>query len=233
MDKLSVVIITKNEQDFILEALESAKFADEIVVLDSGSSDKTCDIARQFGAQVYENEWLGFGAQKNKVVSLAQNDWIFVLDADERVTQELAVEITKLLKRPHKANAYYVARLNYFFGSPIKSCGLYPDYSIRFFNRTKGHFNEVPVHESVQTDEKVGKLHNHMIHLAYSNIEEFIEKQNKYSSLNHKKNKLKAFFSPWWTFFKLYIIKRGFSDGWRGFVIAVLYSQYTFWKFIK
>ena len=233
MEKLSVVIITKNEQNYISEALKSAQFANEIVVLDSGSNDKTCEIAREFGAKVYEHEWLGFGAQKNKAVSLAQNNWVFVLDADERITVELANEITNLLMHSNKVNAYYVARLNYFFGNPIKTCGLYPDYSIRLFNRTKARFNEVAVHESVQIDEKVGKLQNHMLHLAYVNIEEFIEKQNKYSSLHHKKGRIKALVSPWWTFFKLYVIKRGFCDGWRGFVISVLYSQYTFWKYIK
>ncbi len=233
MGQVSVIIITKDEELYIAEAIESAKFADEVVILDSGSTDKTCDIARDLGAKVYHHEWLGFGAQKNKAVSLAKNDWVFVLDADERITKELSVEINKLSAREDKENAFYVARLNYFFGKAITSCGLYPDYSIRFFNRKKGQFNNVQVHESVQTEGKVGVLNYHMIHFAYNDISEFIDKQNKYSSLNKKKNKYNALFSPVWTFFKLFIIKQGFRDGWTGFLISVLYAQYTFWKYIK
>ncbi len=233
MDRLSVVIITKNEEDFILDAIESVQFADEVIVLDSCSHDKTCEIAIEFGAKVFTGEWLGYGAQKNKAVSLASNDWVFVLDADERVTKKLAIEITQMMEQKTKPVAFYVARLNYFFGKEIRGCGLYPDYSIRLFNRKNGRFNEVEVHESVQVQGKVGYLNNHMDHYAYSDISEFIVKQNKYSSLNKKSNKLKALFSPFWTFVKLYVIKRGFMEGWRGFVISSLYAQYTFWKYIK
>jgi len=233
MDRLSIVIITKNEEGFILDAISSAQFADEIIVLDSGSEDKTCEIAEQNGAKVYSNKWLGFGAQKNKAVSLAENDWVFVLDADERITKALADEITQTMAQVKRLNGFYVARLNYFFGKEVKHCGLYPDYSIRLFNRKVASFNEVAVHESVQYGGELGRLENHMEHLAYQDISEFIAKQNKYSSLNKKPNKFKALFSPFWTFIKLYLIKRGFMDGWRGFVISALYAQYTFWKYIK
>ncbi|MEO1929330.1 MAG: glycosyltransferase family 2 protein [Gammaproteobacteria bacterium] len=233
MHKLSVVIITKNEEKFIADAIKSVNFADEVLVLDSGSLDKTCEIAKTNGARVEHQEWLGFGPQKNKAVNLAKNHWVFVLDADERVTVELAAEVKCVLQNKIASDGFYVARLNYFFGKEVKSCGLYPDYSIRLFNREKGKFSEAAVHESVQLQGKVDKLNNHMVHLAYDNISEFIEKQNKYSSLNNNANKIKALFSPIWTFFKLYILKKGFSDGWRGFVIASLYAQYTFWKYIK
>ncbi len=233
MYKLSVVIITKNEQEFIVEAIKSATFADEILVLDSGSIDKTCEIAEALTAKVLHQDWLGFGAQKNKAIELANNNWVFVLDADERITPELQEEIINTLNDP-KADGYQVARLNNFFGKTIKTCGLYPDYSIRLFNRHKGQFNHVPVHERVQIKGRVAKLKHPMIHLAYDSIDEFITKQNLYSSLQHKKrNLLKALISPCWTFFKLYFIKSGFLDGWHGFVIAKLYAQYTFWKYIK
>jgi RecG-like helicase len=158
---------------------------------------------------------------------------VFVLDADEQITEQLKDEIIETLKNPI-SDGFQIARLNNFFGKDIKTCGLYPDYTIRLFNRKKGAFNELPVHESVQIQGKVSKLKNHMTHMAYETIEEFIAKQNRYSSLNpKKKNIFKALFSPWWTFFKLYFIKRGFLDGKHGFIIAVLYSQYTFWKYIK
>ena len=232
-NKLSIVIITKNEEKFIFDALKSAVFADEVVILDSGSEDQTCNIAKKIGARVEQQAWLGFGAQKNKAVELADNDWVFVLDADERITPELRDEIISTLKNP-QFDGYRIARLNNFFGKYIKTCGLYPDYSIRLFNKNKGKFNDVAVHESVQINGRVLSLKNHMIHLAYETIDEFKVKQKRYASLSHKKrNRLKALISPVWTFFKLYFIKLGFLDGWRGFIIAKLYAQYTFWKYIK
>ena len=229
---LSVVIITKNSEEFIKDAILSASFADEVLVLDSGSVDQTCEIAKKLGARVEYQEWLGFGKQKQKAVDLAKNRWVFVLDSDERITTELKNEILNELKNP-KFDAYFVARLNNFWGKNIKHLGLYPDYSIRLFDKTKAHFNDREVHESVECNCKKGYLKNHMMHLAYKSIEEFIQKQNRYSSLGAKPNKLKAIFSPFWTFFKLYFIKLGFLDGWDGFIIAKLYSEYTFWKYIK
>jgi len=232
MNKLSVVIITKNSEKYIEDAIKSAKFADEVLILDSGSEDKTCIIAENLGVRVEYQKWLGFGKQKQKAVDLAQNDWIFVLDSDERITELLKKEIIHTLKKPNY-DAYYVARLNNFWGKDIKYLGLYPDYSIRLFNRKKAKFNDRDVHESVVCECKKGYLKNHMIHLAYESIEEFIDKQNRYSSIGAKPNKFKAFFSPMWTFFKLYVLKLGFLEGWDGFVIAKLYSEYTFWKYIK
>lgn len=233
MTKLSVVIIGYNEEDLIEDAIKSALFADEVLLLDSGSSDATCNIAQRLGAKVINQIWLGFGAQKNKAIDLAQHDWVFVLDADERITEVLRNEILDIMKTPEH-DGYFVPRLNNFWGNNIKTCGLYPDYSIRLFDKTKAKFNDVPVHESVQLKENIGYLVNPMIHLAYENIESFIEKQNRYSTLHHKKrNIIKAIFNPHWTFFKLFIIKKGFLDGWNGFIISKLYAQYTFWKYVK
>jgi len=194
-NQLSVVIISKNEEKFIADAVKSASFADEVLVLDSGSTDATCMIAKNLGARVEHQDWLGFGLQKNKAVALAQHDWVFVLDSDERITLDLQTEILQTLKTPNAAG-YYVARLNNFFGKNIRYCGLYPDYSVRLFNRNKGQFNNVTVHEK-------------------------------------KKNLLKAFVSPIWTFIKIYLLRLGILEGWRGFVIAKVYAQYTFWKYIK
>ena len=232
-NKLSVVIISKNEEEFIADAVKSALFANEVLVLDSGSIDTTCEIAQNLGAKVIHQDWLGFGMQKNKVVELASNDWVFVLDADERITAELQAEILTTLKNP-LAGGYYVARLNKFFGKYIRHCGLYPDYSIRLFNRHQGKFNDVAVHESVQIKTTTEKLKNHMIHLAFDSVSEFTNKQRKYAALSQKnKNIVKAFISPIWIFFKIYIFRLGFVEGWRGFVIAKVYAQYTFWKYFK
>ena len=232
-NQLSVVIISKNEEKFIADAVKSALFADEVLVLDSGSTDSTCAVAQQLGAKVLHQDWLGFGAQKNKAVNLAKNNWVFVLDSDERITPELQSEILNILKES-TADGYHVARLNNFFGKNIRHCGLYPDYSIRLFNRCKGRFNDVTVHESVQIQGKTDKLKNHMLHLAFNTVSEFTDKQRKYAKLSQKKkNLIKAFISPIWTFLKIYIFRLGFLEGWRGFVIAKVYAQYTFWKYYK
>ncbi|MCD4756833.1 MAG: glycosyltransferase family 2 protein [Arcobacteraceae bacterium] len=231
-NKLSIVIITKNEQKFIADAIKSSLFADEVLILDSGSTDDTVSITKELGGKVFQQEWLGFGKQKQKAVELASNDWVFVLDSDERISHKLQDEILQELQNP-KFDGYFIPRLNNFFGKDIKTCGLYPDYTIRLFNRQKGKFSEVEVHESVQITN-TSHLKNDIIHLAYDSIEEFITKQNNYSTLNHKKrNMIKAIINPYWTFFKLFILKRGFLDGWHGFVISKLYAQYTFWKYIK
>jgi glycosyltransferase involved in cell wall biosynthesis len=232
-NQLSVVIISKNEEKFIADAVKSALFADEVLVLDSGSTDSTCAVAQQLGAKVLHQDWLGFGAQKNKAVNLAKNNWVFVLDSDERITAKLQSEILSTLQEP-TADGYHTARLNNFFGKDIRYCGLYPDYSIRLFNRQKGKFNDVTVHESVQILGATAKLKNHMLHLAFNTVSEFTDKQRKYAELSQKKkNLIKAFFSPIWTFLKIYIFRLGFVEGWRGFVIAKVYAQYTFWKYCK
>ena len=232
-NSLSVVIITKNEEDFIGEAVKSAQFANEVIVLDSYSDDRTCEIAKKFGAKVFQKEWQGFGLQKNLAVSLASNDWVFVLDSDERITTELKNEIIETLKEP-LFDGYKIARLNCFFGKNIKTCGLYPDYSIRLFTRLKGKFENVPVHESVQIKGKVSVLKNHMTHLAYDNVEEFIEKQKKYAKLSTKEKSIaRSLIAPCWTFINLYIFKRGFLDGRHGFLISKIYATYTFWKYSK
>jgi glycosyltransferase involved in cell wall biosynthesis len=233
MNRLSVVIITKNEEKFIADAIKSSLFADEILILDSGSTDATYSIAKELGAKVMHQDWLGFGMQKNKAIELANNDWVFILDSDERITLELQSEILITLKNP-AADGYRVARLNNFFGKYVRRCGLYPDYSIRLFNRQKGRLNNVTVHESVKIDGKIGKLKNHMLHLAFDTVEEFYNKQKIYASLSQKDSSLvKALISPVWTFVKIYIFRLGFAEGWRGFIIAKVYAQYTFWKYFK
>jgi len=229
---LSIVIITFNSENVIKDAIISASFADEVLILDSGSNDDTIDIAKSLGVRVESQAWLGFGLQKQKAVELAKNDWVFVLDSDERITEKLKNEIIEVLKSP-EFDGYYIPRLNYFFGKPIYHCGLYPDYTIRLFNKKRGSFTPVAVHEKVIINGTTGKLISPMEHLAYDSIDKFIEKQNRYSSLGAKPNRLKAMINPFWTFFRIYFLKLGFLDGWHGYLIAKLYSQYTFWKYTK
>ena len=233
---LSVVILTFNSQKYLQEVLESTNFADEVIVVDSGSSDSTKQICQNFSnVKFYEQVWLGFGAQKQKGVDLAKNKWVFVLDSDEVITNELQDEIIGTLKEP-KFMAYNVARLNFFFGKAIKNMGLYPDYTVRLFNKNFAKFDGRAVHEKVilnDGSQKLGVLKNHFLHYAYESIDQFITKQNRYSSMGAKRNLFKALTSPAWTFFKLYVLKGGFKEGFTGYVIARLYAQYTFWKYIK
>ena len=230
--RLSVVMITLNSEKYLKESLSSALFADEVLILDAGSIDNTVKIAKDLGVKVYQEPWKGFGRQKQRAVELAKNEWIFVLDSDEVITEALKREVLEVIKK-NEYDGFFVPRLNYFFGKPIKRCGLYPDYSLRLFKKSKGRFTEDEVHERVLINGKTGCLKSYMLHYAYETIEEFIEKQNRYSTLGAKPNKLKAIFAPLWTFFKLYFLKLGFLEGWHGFVISVLYSQYTFWKYTK
>ena len=168
-------------------------------------------------------------------MDLAKNEWVFVLDSDEVITDELKNEIISILKEP-KFSAYNVARLNFFFGKAIKNMGLYPDYTVRLFNKNFAKFDGRAVHEKVVLNDgsqELGALKNHFLHYAYESIEQFIAKQNRYSSMGAKRNLLKALTSPAWTFFKLYVLKGGFKEGFTGYIIARLYAQYTFWKYIK
>ena len=253
---LSVVILTLNSEKYLAEALRSCEFADEVVVVDSGSQDATEQICAAFkNVKFHRQKWLGFSAQKQLGVDLARNRWVFVLDSDEVILEPLREEILQVLQRPEFC-AYEVARANIFFGKEVRTMGLYPDYTVRLFDKTRAEFDGREIHEKVvlksvaKTDEQtsadaanlttaknqIGRLKNHFKHYAYGSIEQFIAKQNRYSSLGAKgakSSKFKAVLNPAWTFFKLFFLKGGWREGWRGYVIARLYAQYTFWKYVK
>jgi len=230
---ISIVILTKNSEKYLHEVLTSTQFANEVIIYDNGSEDNTLEIAKQFKNVkiIIDKNWEGFGKQKQKAVEKAKNRWVFVLDSDEIITQELKKEILTTISNP-KFDAYFVSRLNNFFGKWMKHTGLFPDYSIRLFDKEKAKFNDRKVHESVEA-ESIGYLKNYFLHYAYKSVEEFINKQNRYSTIGAKSNKTKAIISPYWTFFKLYFLKLGFLDGWEGFIVSKLYAEYTFWKYIK
>ena len=253
---LSVVILTLNSEKYLAEALKSCEFADEVVVVDSGSTDATEQICAGFkNVKFHKEKWRGFSAQKQLGVDLARNRWVFVLDSDEVILEPLREEILQVLQRPEFC-AYEVARANIFFGKEVRTMGLYPDYTVRLFDKTRAEFDGREIHEKVvlksaaKTDEQtpanganltaaknqIGRLKNCFKHYAYDSIEQFIAKQNRYSSLGAKgakSGKFKAVLNPTWTFFKLFFLKGGWREGWRGYVIARLYAQYTFWKYVK
>jgi glycosyltransferase involved in cell wall biosynthesis len=241
MSKISVTIITHNEEANIVPCLESAKWADEIVVLDSNSTDGTVELARQFTDRVLSVPWRGFGKNKNQAVDEARMEWIFVLDADERITPALRQEIQAILQADGPADGYRVPRRNHFCGRFVKHLGWYPDYSIRLFRKAKGRFNEREVHESVEINGQVGTLQQPMLHYTYKSISDFVLRMDRYSALAAQEL-LKQGRQPMWgeliwrpffTFLKLYVLQKGFLAGRDGYTLAFLYSTYNFLKYYK
>lgn len=238
---LSVVIITKNEARHIAACLTSVRFADEIIILDSGSTDGTVEIARALGATVHQSEnWPGFGPQKNRALDLATQPWVLAIDADEQVTQALHEEIIATLNTP-QYEAYEIPRLSEFCGKPIHHSGWYPDYVLRLFRREVGRFNDVSVHEHVVTTKNVGRLSNHFLHFPFENLDKVVEKINRYSSLaaqalsdqGVQAGVFRATGHCVWTFIRIYLLRRGFLDGRHGFVLAVTAAFGSFLRYSK
>lgn len=238
--KISATIITLNEEHNIADCLASLDFADEIIVLDSGSSDKTEEICRNHPkVRFFSQEWQGYGRQKNRAAELASNDWILNLDADERVSEQLR----RSIKQADTASfsAARMARENYFGKQWIRHCGWYPDFTTRLYDRKKCSFSERLVHESLETDGRVSTLDGNLRHYTYRSISDYIQRMDKYSTLAalelQKAGKSTGIFSlilkPCATFMKMYVIRKGFMDGSIGLVLSLLYAQYTFCKYSK
>lgn len=238
---LSVVIITHNEEDNIRDALESVKWADEIVVVDSFSADRTAEICREYTDKVYSFEWAGFSEQKNKAVSMTTQPWVFVLDADERVTKELKDEILDVIKDKSSMDGYYVPRKNYFAYRWIKHGGWWPDYTLRLFRREKGLFEAREVHESIKVLGSTGYLKNPIEHYTYKNVDDYLKRMQTYSILaarelfkkGRRANILDIIFRPPATFFRMFFLQLGMLDGIYGIILAYLYSVYTYKKYSK
>ncbi|MCS7203642.1 MAG: glycosyltransferase family 2 protein [Thermodesulfovibrio sp.] len=239
---VSVAIITKNEEKNIEKLLESVRDFQEIVVVDSFSTDNTVEICKKYTNKVYQKDWEGFARQKQFAIEKTTLNWILVVDADERVTEELKKEIFEKISNEN-FDGYYIPRKNFFLGKWIKYSGWWPDYTLRLFRRQKGRLQMRQVHEKIIVEGKVGYLKNSLLHYTYSSVSEFITKMQNYSTLsaeeiiksNSKNYKivLKMIFSPIFTFIKMFILRFGFLDGTKGFLLAVLYSYYTFLKYAK
>lgn len=240
MIPVSVVVVTKDEQINIGDALESVKDFDDIVVVDSFSKDETVGICRRYTDRVFQHAWLGYAKQKQMAVDLAEKQWVLILDADERITPELKAEIAEKVKAA-SFKGFYIARKNYFLGKWIRHSGWWPDYTLRLFRKEAGRIETRYVHEKVTIDGDAGYLKNPLIHYTYRTITEYIRKADIYSTLAamelEKDGKGANFFSlifrPLLTFSKMFFIRKGFRDGVRGLILAVLYSYYTFLKYVK
>jgi glycosyltransferase involved in cell wall biosynthesis len=239
--KLSVIIISKNEATNIRACLESVTWADEIIVVDSGSSDATVEICKEFGAQVYIHDWPGFGAQKNRALSYAKNEWVFSVDADELVTPELHAEIETATNNACGNAAFRMPRLSSFCGRYMRHSGWYPDYVTRLFHRGEAEFSDDLVHEQLVVRGAVGTLKQHLLHNTFHDLEQLLTKINHYSTAGaqmlHEKNNTaslkKAVAHAVWAFFRTYLLRAGFLDGREGFMVAVSTAEGTYYRYTK
>lgn len=243
---ISVVLITLNEAANLPRTLQSVSWAQEIVVVDSGSTDATVEIARQAGARVFVEAWKGFGPQKNSAISHATCDWVLSLDADEEVSAALAQEVQALVAGQPHFTAYAIPRLNHFLGRPLRHGGYWPDPKLRFFRRGAARFQERAVHETMETTGPVGQLEGHLIHHCYPTLEDYIEHMNSYSSLSARMlvdagqapRSLadllwNGIVNPAATFVYNYVFRLGFLDGREGLLQHLNHVVYIHWKYVK
>ncbi len=239
--KISAVIITYNEEKNIEDAIRSVSWADEIVVVDSESTDRTRDLAEELGARVLVNPWPGFSAQKQFAADQAAHDWIFSLDADERVTDELREEIRGLADKERHAAGFRIPRLSYYMGRAIRHGGWYPDLQLRLFDRRKGMWNGAIVHESVQMEQEatVGKLKGDILHYSVDSPAHHNQMiADRYAPLGARKmyetgrrtSYMKAIFATGFAFIRSYFLKAGFLDGYPGICIAYFAAHHAFMK---
>ena len=242
MKGISAILITKNEEENVADCLASLVFADEIVVVDSGSLDGTEEICRKDPrVRWHVEEWKGFGPQKNVALDKAQGPWIFSIDADERVSDELAREIASLDLLSLSVDGFRVPRRSYFGDTWVRHGGWYPDYMIRFWRKERGRFNDRKVHESVRLSGPAGTLRGDLIHYTYRDTADFLERMERYAALGAEELRkegargtlLDLWCRPPFTFLKMFLVKRGFLDGALGFHLAWLYSRYTYAKYSK
>jgi glycosyltransferase involved in cell wall biosynthesis len=241
MQPVSAALITYNEELNIEEALQSLSWADEIVVVDSGSRDATLEICRRYTDKVIHRDWTGYVDQKNFAVEQARHDWIFSLDADERASPELCAEIRELALKGFCKPGYRIPRVAFFMERWIRHGDWYPDYQLRLFDRNCGKWAGGRVHESVKTSEKPGFLQGEIHHFTYRNLSEYLARLDAYSSLaardyqqrGRSATLLKLLGNPMVAFIKAYLLKRGFLDGTPGFAIAVMGAVSVFFKYAK
>jgi glycosyltransferase involved in cell wall biosynthesis len=241
MPRLSVVVITRNEISNIGPCLRSVAFADEVVVLDSGSTDGTVEAARAAGARVIvRSDWPGFGPQKNRALEAATGDWVFSIDADEQVTPELAAKIRQAIAAG-TCDAYYVNRRSKYCGQYMAHSGWYPDWVVRLFRRGTARFSDDIVHERVITQGPVGRLEADLLHDSMPHFESVIDKLDRYSTAGAlalmrkgvRGSLGKALGHGWWAFMRTYVVKLGFLDGRLGLALAISNAEGTYYRYMK
>jgi len=239
--KITATIITLNEERSIARAIESLRCADEILIVDSGSTDRTVELAQNLGARIIEANWRGFSAQKNWAAEQASNAWVLSLDADEALSEGLEAEIWNLKKTGPKYDAYTMPRMARYLGRWILHSGWYPDRKVRLYHRDKASFVGDFVHESVSVHGRVGALENNILHFTCESLSEHVKTLDRYTTLaaqelasrQIKVPVSKLIVDPAWAFMKTYFMQRGFLDGPEGLTIAHMAAFYTFLKYAK
>jgi glycosyltransferase involved in cell wall biosynthesis len=239
--KITATIITLNEERNIARAIESLRCCDEILILDSGSTDRTLQLAENLGARVFEAGWRGYAGQKNWAAEQASNDWILSIDADEALSEALEAEIWNLKKSGTRYDGYTMPRLARYLGRWILHSGWYPDRKIRLYDRTKGQWVGDFVHESVHVEGRVGQLDSNILHFTCESLSEHVKTMERYTTLAAQEIAARQIqvplwrvvMDPQWTFFKSYLLQRGFLDGREGLTIAYMAAFYTFLKYAK
>jgi glycosyltransferase involved in cell wall biosynthesis len=241
MEPISATLITCNEQGNIREALESLRWCSEIVVVDSGSTDRTVEFCRAFGARVLHRNWTGYADQKNYAVESANHHWIFSLDADERVSAALQSEIAAVVQDGLRCAGYRIPRVAFFMGRWIRHGDWYPDYQLRLFDRRRARWEGGSVHESVRVRGTVGVLGNDIQHYTYRTLSDYLRRLETYSTLaasdylrkGRRSGPLRMWGHPVVTFVKAYLLKKGFLDGTPGLMVAIMGAVSVFFKYAK
>lgn len=237
---LSVIIITKNESQHICRCLNSVLWADEIIVLDSGSDDNTIELCKAYTDKIFSTDWPGFGIQKQRALDKARGDWILSIDADEQVTTELKAEIQQALEK-NQFDGFEIPRLSSYCGRNMKHGGWWPDYVLRLFKRELGKFSPELVHERIYVNGTIAKLTQPLWHETFINAEEVLYKINNYSSLGAqklhtagKKTSLGgAILKGLWTFIRTYFLKVAFLDGQQGLMLSISNAEGVYYKYLK
>ena len=238
---MSVVVVTRDEEERIRACLDSVAWADELIVIDAESEDKTASIARELTDHVVVRAWPGYAAQKNFGLALARGAWILSLDADETVSPTLREEIESVVAHDGPRDGYEVPRRNIFWGRWIRHGGLYPDWQLRLFRRGRGRFVERAVHESVRVEGDVGRLAGHLEHRSYRDVADFLARADRYATLaaddwlaqGRRVHAWDFVVRPLGRFLGMYVVGGGFLDGSRGFLLAVLYAYYVLIRSVK
>jgi glycosyltransferase involved in cell wall biosynthesis len=243
MPTLSVILITRNEEANLADCLASLEgIAQQIVVVDTNSTDLTLQIAKKYGAVISQPaDWPGFGPQKNRALELATGEWVLSLDADERLTPTLRSEILTAINHPAQVECFAIPRLSWYCGRFIRHSGWSPDYVDRLFKRGTAHFSNDLVHERLLPDGQVAKLNNSMLHYSFMSLTQVQEKMERYSTASanqaflkgKKSSPLRATLHGVWAFVRTYILRAGFMDGPQGLSLAYANAQGSFWKYIK
>ncbi|MEW6416971.1 MAG: glycosyltransferase family 2 protein [Nitrospirota bacterium] len=237
---VSVVIVTQNEEKNIREALHSIRDVAEIVIVDAFSTDNTLNISKEYTDKIYQAKWQGYAKQKQMAIEHAKGPWVFILDSDEKFTGTLREEITYAVNN-EVYSGFYVPRKNFFLGKWIRHGGWWPDYTLRLFLKNKATMENRRVHEKVVVDGKVGYLRSPLEHYTYNTVSDYIKKMDIYSTLSAEELKekgirpgiIKMVLHPLFTFLKMFFLRFGFMDGIHGLILAILYSYYTFLKYLK